>query len=214
MRRNISCFAGLLVALMVLGLGRASYADTVTLQFTGVGGANTDGYYIYPYYFNITDGNTTTDHVPLMCFSFDREIYLTNPPEQWQATLETAGQAGKQYEEVAYFLSTAVSGTPQQVIDAQLAAWYLFDPTSQTFSNMTAGAKALVNATYSDSFLSQYANDPVYLASDTSGTGPQNFVGLTPEPGTWALLGSGLIGIIAMLYFRKRSETRVGQLGF
>jgi hypothetical protein len=50
--------------------------------------------------------------------------------------------------------------------------------------------------------------------SDEVSTDPQNFVGLTPAPDTWVLLGTGLIGIVAMLYFRKRSETRAGQLGF
>ncbi len=221
MRKRAVCFAYVLVALSVLGFAAAiAHADTVNMAFTGVGGANADGYYVFPYLFTVTDQTTktTTTNVPLMCISFDREIYQTNPPETWQATLETAGEAGTQYEEAAYFLSTAVGGSAQAVIDAQLAAWYLFDPTNLTLKNdMTVGAWALVDQTYQNSFLIEYANNPVYLAIDTTqSTGgiPQNFIGLTPEPGTWALFGSGLMGIVAILYLKRRPVARADQLRF
>lgn len=229
MRRKLTGFAYVLVVLGVLGLGRVSNADAVTLAFTGVGGASTNGFYVYPYYFDIYNQNQTTllaSHVPLMCISFDREIYQTNPPEAWQVTRETAAEAdagdtvpdSRRYEEAAYFLSLAASG---DAVDAQLAAWYLFDPNPTL---ETVGEQAFVTAFNSAHVnLDMYANDPVYLAlggTQPNGYGvPQNFVGLdaitpVPEPGTWALMGSGLIGIFAMLYIRKRSRNYVGQLGF
>jgi hypothetical protein len=220
--RKLTCFVYLLVALWVLGLGRVSCANTVTLAFTGVGGASANGYYIYPYYFDIYDQNKTNllaSHVPLMCISFDREI---SAPETWQAMRETAAEAdagdtvpnSRRYEQAAYFLSLAAQNSAVAV-NAQLAAWDLFDPQPIL---ETVGEQAFVAAFNSANVnLDLYANDPVYLALEGSqpvGYGvPQQFVGVTPEPGTWALLGSGLIGIVAMLYFRKRSETHVGQLG-
>jgi PEP-CTERM motif-containing protein len=225
MRRKLTCFAWFLVALLGVGISRVSYADTVRMVFTGVGGASAGGYYIYPYYFDIYNQSKTNllaSHVPLMCLSFDREIYQTNPPETWLVTRETAaaadaGDNSHRYEEAAYFLSFA-KNNPTEAGDAQLAAWDLFDPQP---SLETAGEQAFMAAfNKANVNLNLYANDPVYLAlNGTESNGypiPQNFVGLgpVPEPGTWALLGSGLMGIVAMLYFRKRSQTHAGQLGF
>ena len=45
-----------------------SFADTLT--FTGVGGANTDNYYIYPYDFTITTPDSTTTGVAMTCLNF------------------------------------------------------------------------------------------------------------------------------------------------
>lgn len=53
-------------------------ADTYNLKLTGVGGASTDGIYIYPYLFTVTGGpaGNTLDgtNVQLMCFDFTRDI--------------------------------------------------------------------------------------------------------------------------------------------
>jgi len=214
MRRNLTCFACLLVALLVMGLGRASYADSVKLTLTATGSATWGSDYIYPYYFTINNEttHTTVTNVALMCISFDRNVYQG---ETWDATLGTtaaadAGTGHKYYEEAAYFLSLAAAG--QDPVNAQLAAWYLFDHNSSLYNQKVQDLLTAANSVNLD----LYANDPVYIALDGApGYGlAQNFVGLTPEPGTWALFGSGLIGIMATLYFRKRSETRAGQLGF
>lgn len=214
MRRKLTCFAGLLVTLLVLGLGRASYADSVQLTLTGTGSATWGSDYIYPYYFTIQDvtTHTTVTNVALMCISFDRNIYQG---ETWDATSETAaaadaGTGHKYYEEAAYFLSLAAAG--QDPVTAQLAAWYLFDPNPVLWNQNVDKLLKAANSVNLD----LYANNPVYIALDGAPSYglAQDFVGLTPEPGTWALLGTGLIGIVAMLYFRKRSETRVDQLGF
>lgn len=209
MNKTVTLFVRVLVALMVLGVGRSiANADTVQLTLTGTGTATWGSDYIYPYYFTVKDGNTTASNIALMCISFDRTITVG---ETWDATLMTAAAADTQYsttnyEEAAYFLSLAATGN-DPVAD-QLAAWYLFDPNNPTLAaEMTQGAWNLVDNPPSGSSLNQYANDPIYIAQDGSAQYglAQDFVGLTPEPGTWAMLGSGLIGVIAMVYFRRRS---------
>jgi len=214
MRRNINCFACLLVALIILGFGRAiCYADSFTMDFTGVGpGLNTNGVYTYPYNFTITPtGGGQSFDASLMCISYNREITI---PETWTANRTTAGALGKTYEEAAYLWSVAAANlqtNPTEVIDANWAAWSLFSGPAAYDQNQ----KDLLDE--AAKVYSQYGGVYVWLADPLNDSGwtdgePQDFVGLTPEPATWALLGSGLIGFIAMLYFRKRSETHPGQL--
>ena len=221
MRHTLTRSMYLLVALLTMGLASTSArADTVQLTLTGTGGVMWGSDLIYPYYFTVKDGNTTANKVALMCISFNRTVTIG---ETWDANLMTAAAADAQYnttkyEEAAYFLSLAAPGTSAR--DSQLAAWWLFepstDPTYQTLkSEMTPGAWALVNNAPSSLVLSQYANDAVYIALGGSAQYglAQDFVGLTPEPATWSLLISGLIGILMLVYFRRRAGVRTEQLG-
>jgi hypothetical protein len=122
-------------------------------------------------------------------------------------------------EEAAYFLPLAVAGI--NPLDDQLAAWWLFepsnDPTYQSLkSEMTPGAWYLVNYPPSNSVLNQYRNHSVFFVLDgaTDYDPAQDFVGLTPEPDIWVLLGSGMIGMVVLVYFRRRSAVCICELGF
>ena len=51
---------------------RAALADSLTL--TGVGGASTNGVYVYPYIFTVDVGSSSALGVNLSCLSYNREI--------------------------------------------------------------------------------------------------------------------------------------------
>jgi hypothetical protein len=119
----------------------------VSMDFVGVGGANSGGVYTYPYYFTVNG-----DPVSLMCVAYQQEIYQSTPNETWQATPTPIGTAiaiptnnpiftltATQEEEDAYLdsvvlnpSSSALSNTvplAQVVADAQWAAWEVGYPS-------------------------------------------------------------------------------------
>jgi len=116
-------------------------ATTVNMDFTGVGGANSGGVYTYPYYFEINGGS----QVPLMCVSYEQEIYLSTPNETWTATITAIGTpvtgspddlTATQEEEDAYLDSVILTpgASAQTISDAQWAAWIVSDSALDSYS--------------------------------------------------------------------------------
>ena len=64
---------------LVFLVSQVSFADTLTL--TGVGGQNTDGVYVYPYYFTATGASGSETLVAMSCLNFN-PIFSTStlPP--------------------------------------------------------------------------------------------------------------------------------------
>jgi PEP-CTERM motif len=170
--------------------------------------------YVYPYNFSVNGSSANTQ---LMCISFDNHI--TNG-ESWDVTVESISQAAagnstllKDYEEDAWLFSQITSGsTQQQIANIQFAAWSVLDPTvaNHTYDPYYTGQNAMdinqllneaaANSTPGD--VGNYSSYVLYVPTSWNAADgePQTFVGdpppaATPEPGSLALLGTGLMGL-------------------
>lgn len=207
----------------------AILADTLTL--TGVGGQSTDGVYVYPYEFTVTSGGSTSTDVFMSCLNYDREIYFN---ETWGVTavnVLNVPSAGLDGESQQAFLEDAwlfnqyasATGNAQQTSDIQFAIWAVMDPGVSSQSGFDANAQSLVAQALAASMgnTSYAANDLVYLpvagswpANDGE---PQIFMvdpppAATPEPSSFLLFGTGLLGMTAVTLRRRQLQTQTAVL--
>ncbi len=197
-------------------------SGATTLQLTGTGGTavnvGSESVYVYPYDFSVNGSSATTQ---LMCLSFNDEITVG---ESWTVNADTIAQAANgnsalqtAYEEDAWLYSQITPSTSQsQEALIQFAVWDILDPSgvgtgtdpywtanSTDIQNLIGQASTAV-ASENPDFFNQFVvyvpdHDSSYY---TSANGypdglPQTFVGTapTPEPGSLALLGTGLLGL-------------------
>lgn len=204
----------LLTCLVFVGT-RSSYADSVSMYLNSVGGAtnSTNTYYIYPYYFNINGSSTLT---PLMCVLFDNEVTLG---ETWSATLTPITKASTFLAQEDAYLFSLLGHSAYSADDIQEAVWFLSTNNKNAVTMTTndvallANANAAVNAADAGGYAGfdngQYSLYIANAGSQPSGAGtPQNYIGLSPvpEPGSVVLLGSGMLGCVAVLYRRRRQR--------
>ena len=186
-----------------------AYADTVTMNFTGVGGANSGGVYTFPYEFKVNNGPT----ISLMCVSYTEEIYQG---EKWTATITPITTTPEKEE--AYLDSVVLnsSSSAQTISDAQWAAWEAGDgglighlPSGLDNADILAEYNAAVSFAANPANANFYSNFELYVPvagsqSPSTDDLPQTFIGVTPEPSSLILLGSGLLSSAGMLYRRRR----------
>jgi PEP-CTERM motif len=215
---------GYLTILLFFFCAAAFAGDTVTMDFQSVGGANGGGFYTYPYYFSISGGAST----PLLCDNFDNEI---TAHESWSAnvySLLSAGTPGEGYYsslanaqtmyDAAGMMFEAILTGQLSSVEGNWAIWGLFSAnaranafyTSSGANTVTAQYLGMAEADVSGNTLPAYLDNMVVytpVGGVAGGNGPQEFIGIAPEPASLALFGSGLTLLAGVVRKRRRSKS-------
>jgi len=189
--------------LLVVASSLPAAAGIVNMKFTGLPTSNQySGVYTYPYDVKVNGGPNQW----MMCIGYNEHI---STGETWKANVFSVGSLNPStylldYEAAFLFKMAVADHGSHPEINA--AAWWLLEgaPTS-----LNAPAQSLVALAQGQTYSSgQYSDVLLYKAipgsqSGTLGTA-QDFLGSTPEPGTLALFGSGILGLGGLLRRRMR----------
>jgi hypothetical protein len=198
----------LLILTALLGMTSSLFADTVSLTFNSVGGANSGGVYTYPYNFTVSGVNGTMTNVPMMCDTYANEISFG---ESWTAnvapltTIIQGGgglfsgdtNAGALYGAAGLLYLAAIGAPGAPVFSTSnagalnWAVWSIFDNSAPDPFNDTAltnafGLTLAALADYNNGhgpyeylLSSVYVYTPV-AGSQSEGGIPQEFFGSAP----------------------------------
>jgi hypothetical protein len=227
------CAGGLLLLVLLFAAPTALADGTpVTMTFVGVNGINDGAYYVSPYQ-GLMVSNGQSSLVTLFCDDFNNEVTWN---QTWQANVTQLGSgdlsntrygnpadvallmgqnpyyatytAAQLYAQAAWLttqFNQYLSNNPTQIISLQYAIWDLFDPNAPT----NAGAQAWIlsaEQNYGSVNLNNF--EIVTNVGPLAPTGQvQEFIVPTPEPGTIALLGIALLGLVFMARRKSKLDT-------
>jgi len=203
------------LAVLVVLLSLSAFANPMNMNFLGPGSNNAGGVYTYPYNFSVNGGASTQ----MICDTYDNDIISG---ETWRANmvslLSGSGMFGSnttKYEQAAIIFNGIVSNTIGASV-GNFAIWGLFSSNAQAnpffASSGAAGveswALAQISLMPTGFFNNFFLFNPIPGSQSWGGT-PQEFLAYipapVPEPGTMALLGTGLFAIGGLLRRKKRA---------
>lgn len=222
----------LILALFLLGFTINAQANTVQMKLVNVGPGYNDGSdYVYPYNFSINGSSTLTS---LLCDDYLDNINLgetwtantysisdilggkgqMNP----SGGIVAAGQRVEAYEDAAWLYQQLVANvTETNAVNINHTIWALFESTpfnsnakvTSWFAAANQATSNLTNAQAAALFNNVVFYTPVNGSEVPNSDGrPQEFIGTAvtaPEPPSAMLLGTGLLGLGAVLR-RKRGQ--------
>jgi hypothetical protein len=198
----------LLVALMfVIGASMAAFADLAEVRFAELGGQSQNGLYTYPYYLTIDNG----PQIPMICDDF---LHQSNVGDTWLANITNLASGDLSntrfnnltaYQEAGFLLMQINDSNQAEWGNINFAVWKIFNPdvAMGDVPPGTLGPDYWYNMAQTTN-VSNLDFSGVRIVTPTtrnSEGGDQEFMYLTPEPGTLMLIGSGLIGLFSQ---RKR----------
>jgi hypothetical protein len=186
-----------LIMLGIVALALPAVAGTVNMQFTGLPtGNNYSGVASYPY--NVSVNGSPNQW--MMCIGYNEHI---QSGETWQANVVSVGSLDPvvhllDYQAAFLFKMAVADHGADSNINA--ATWYLFEGVP----GLTPEAAALVALAQSQIYTKgEFSDVLLYSAIPLTESGnlgtAQDFLGSTPEPGTLAMFGTGIIGLAGVL---------------
>lgn len=199
--KSLRLFCGAVVLMLGI-LSLSAMAGNTQMQFNGLPtGNNYQGVASYPYDISVNGGPNQW----MMCAGYNEHI---EGGETWQATVASIGSLDPLTNPLDYqaaFLFQMAVADHGVNSDVNAAVWYLFEGVP----SLTPGAQTLVSLAQSQTYTQgEFADVLLYTAIPGTESGnlgtAQNFLGTTPEPGTLALFGSGMIGLAGMIRRKLR----------
>lgn len=200
--RNIATIAALLFLATVY-----SIASPVTASFAGLGGASQNGEYIYPYFVTIDNG----PQIPMVC---DDIFHASAIGDTWDANItalsshdmsNTRFQDYAKYVEAGFLLQQIAPANQAEWGNINWAIWKIFNPGINPGPDPegTLGVAYWYDLALGTNLETVNVDFVMILTpvDAQSETGDQEFMYLTPEPGTLLLAGSGLLALFSA---RKR----------